>query len=72
MRFLMPRRRKFSACGVERFGIDLVDGEKERLAGADEQAGEVDVGRSEFGAAVDDHDDGVGFIEGDPGLAKDF
>ena len=29
-------------------------------------------GRGELGAAVDDHDDGVGFFERDLGLAKDF
>ena len=38
-------------------GVDFVDGEEDGLAGADEQAGELDVGRGEFGAAVDDHDD---------------
>ena len=53
-----PRRRKFSACGKQLVGVDLVDGEEDRLAGADEQAREFDVGRSELGAAVHDHDDG--------------
>ena len=53
-------------------GVDLVDGEEERLAGAQEQAREVDVGRGELGAAIDDHDDDLRFFERDPGLAEDF
>src|SRR6516164_6602779 len=35
-------------------------------------AGEVEVGRGEFGAAIDDHDDDIGLVEGQAGLAIDF
>ncbi len=54
------------------FCIDFVDGEEERFAGTLEETGEVEVGGRELGAAVDDHDDGVGFVESEAGLAEDF
>ena len=52
--------------------VDFVHGEEEWLAGALQQAGEIEVGCGELGASVDDHDDGVGFVEGEAGLAEDF
>ena len=58
--------------GGEVDGVDFVDGEEDGLAAAEEEAGEGEVGRGELGAAVDDHDDGVGFFEGGLGLAEDF
>jgi len=58
--------------GSEGGGVDLVDGEEDGLATAQEEAGEGDVGRGELGAAVDDHDDDGGFGEGGAGLEKDF
>ena len=45
--------------GGEGGGVDFVDGEEDGLAAAEEQAGEGEVGGGEFGAAVDNHDDGV-------------
>ena len=56
----------------ELFGVDLVDGEHDGLAAAQQMPGEVEVGRGEFGAAVDDHDDDFGFVERDAGLAVDL
>ena len=58
--------------GFHRFGVDFVDGEEDGFAGADEEAGELDVGRGEFGAAVDNHDDRGGFVKGEAGLGEDF
>ena len=54
------------------FGVHLVDGEEEGAVGFAQQAGEFEVGAGEFGASVDDHDDGGGFVEGDAGLAENF
>ncbi len=54
------------------FGVDFIDGEEHGFAGAQQEAREIDVGRGELGAAVYDHDDGVGFVESDLGLAVDF
>ena len=56
----------------ELVGIDLVDGEEDGLAGAEEQAREFDVRRGELGAPIDDHDDGLGFVERGARLAEDF
>jgi hypothetical protein len=58
--------------GVEGFGIDFVDGEEDGFAGAEQETREIDVGRGELGAAVNDHDDGVGFFECGLCLAVDF
>jgi len=58
--------------GGEGGGVDLVDGEEDGLAAAQEEAGEGDVGRGELGAAVDDHNDDGGFGEGGAGLKEDF
>ncbi len=52
--------------------VDLVDGEEDGLAAAQQQARELHVGRGELGAAVDDHDDGVGFFERDLSLAENL
>src|SRR5271165_6177947 len=53
-------------------GIDFVDGEEERLAGAVQQARQFHVGGGEFGAAVDHHHNGGGFVEGDARLAENL
>ncbi len=58
--------------GCEGGGVDLVDGEEDGLAAAQQESGEGDVWRGELGAAVDDHDDDGGFGEGGLGLEKDF
>ena len=58
--------------GGEGGGVDLVDGEEDGLAAAEEESGEGDVGRGQFGAAVYHHDDDGGFGEGDLGLEEDF
>jgi hypothetical protein len=52
--------------------VDFVDGKEERLAGALKQAGEIEVGGGQLGAAIHDHDDGVGLVEGETGLAEDL
>ena len=52
--------------------VDFIDGEEYGFAATDEEAGEFEVGRGELSAAVDDHNDGVGFVEGDLRLAEDF
>ena len=44
----------------------------QRLAHALQQAREFEVGRGEFGAAIDHHHDGVGLFERDARLAKDL
>ena len=53
-------------------GVDLVDREEDGFAGADEQAGELDIWRGELGAAIDDHNDGLRLVECGARLAKDF
>jgi len=58
--------------GGEGSGVNFVDGEEDGLAAAEEEAGESEVGRGEFGAAVDDHDYCARFAEGGLGLAEDF
>jgi hypothetical protein len=52
--------------------IDLVDGEEQGLARFSQQSHEFEVGSGKFGTAVDDHDDGGGFVKRDAGLAEDF
>ncbi len=54
------------------FGIDFVDREEERLAGADQLAGQFNIGGRHFGAAVHHHDDCVGLLESDFRLAENF
>ena len=54
------------------FGVDLVDRQQQGLAAAQQQAGKVIVGCGQRSAPIDHHHDGVGLIERDPGLAKDF
>ena len=49
--------------GVEGFDVDFVYGEKDGFAGTQQQAGQIDVGRGQFGAAIDNHHDSVGFFE---------
>ncbi len=56
----------------EMVGVDFVDREEDRLAGADEQARKLDVRSCQFAAAVDDHDDGLCLIEGGARLAEDL
>ena len=50
-------------------GIDFINRQEKRLAAANQLAREVDIRGGEFGACIDDHDDGVGFFERDLGLA---
>jgi len=52
--------------------IDFVHGEKQRPIGFAQEADEFEVGAGEFGASVDDHDDGGGFVERDARLAENF
>jgi hypothetical protein len=54
------------------FAFDLVNGEEDGLGAAGEETGEVVVGTGELGAGIDDHDDGLRFVEGDLGLVVDF
>src|SRR6266404_548707 len=54
------------------FCINFVDGEEERLAGANQLAGQFDIRRRHFRAAVDHHDDGVSFLESNFRLAENF
>ena len=54
------------------FGVDFVDRQEERRSALRSRRDEFEIGRGEFGASVDDHDDGGGFVEGDSGLAKNF
>jgi len=58
--------------GGEGDDVDLVDGEEDGLAAAQEETGEGDVGAGELGAAVDDHDDDLRLGEGGLGLEEDF
>ncbi len=53
-------------------GVNLIHGQKQRLAGADQLPGELNIGGRHLGAAIYHHDDGVGFLECDLGLAEDF
>src|ERR1700730_865566 len=54
------------------FFIDFVNGEEERLAGANQLARQFDIRRGHFRAAVDHHDDGVSFLKSDFRLAENF
>ena len=58
--------------GSERVGFNLVDGEKDGLAAALQQAGQVVVRARQLSADVDNHDERSGFIERDFGLAVNF
>ena len=53
-------------------GVDLVDCQQQRLAAAQEQAGEVIIGCGQGCAPIDHHHDGFGLIQRHPGLAKDL
>src|ERR1700693_1081024 len=52
--------------------VDFVHGEKEWAVRLAQQAHEFKVATGEFGAPVDDHNDGWGLVECDTGLAIDF
>jgi hypothetical protein len=52
--------------------VDLVGSEEKRLSGANQEAREFAVGTCDFGASVDDNDDGSGLVECDARLAEDF
>src|ERR1700687_6161032 len=52
--------------------INFIDCQKQRLAAANQQTGEIDVRRCEFATSVDDQNDGVCLLQRDLGLAKDF
>ena len=52
--------------------VHLVDRQKHGLPAADQQAGQLEIGRGEFGAAIDYENDGVGLFERYLCLAKDF
>src|SRR5271165_454431 len=54
------------------FGIGFVDREEERAASLAQQANQFQVGASKRGAAVNDHNDGGGFVERDTSLAEDL
>jgi len=58
--------------GIELRRIDFVDGQKERLAGAQQQAREVKVGRGQLSAAIDHHHNGLGLFERNAGLPEDL
>ena len=70
--FLDSQAVKFVEQGLLLDGVDLVDGQEERASGFAQQADEFEIGGGEFGASVDDHDDGRGLVEGDARLAEDF
>ncbi len=53
-------------------GVDFIDGQEERAPGFAQQADQFEIGGGEFGASVDDHDDGGGLVEGDARLAENF
>ena len=52
--------------------VNFVYREKDRFAGPVQQARQLQVGGGEFGAAIDHHDHGGGFIQGDFGLAENL
>ena len=54
------------------FAVDFVDCEEKRPVGLAQQADQFEVGAGEFGASVDHHDDGGGFVERDARLTVDF
>ena len=58
--------------GSEGGGVDLVDGEEDGLAAAQEETGEGDVGAGELGAAVYHHNYDLRLGEGGAGLKEDF
>ncbi len=57
---------------LHRFGVDLVHGEKDVLATALQQTRKLHVRRGEFGARVNNHDDGVGLFQRNLRLAEDL
>ena len=63
---------KFSEQRILLVGVHLVDGKKERLAGARQQPRQFAVGPCDLGAGIDDHDNGRRFFERDLGLTEDL
>ena len=67
-----PRVRKFSAPASSCAVSILLTARKRGLPATDEDARKLLVGGGDVGAAVDDHDDGIGFVESDAGLVEDL
>ena len=65
-------RMKFAEQRILLVGVHLVDGEKQRLAGARQQPRQFAIGPGNLGARIDDHDDRRRFFERDLGLAENF
>src|SRR5208282_3627059 len=63
---------KFAEQRILLVGVHLVDGEKERLAGARQESRQLAIGPGDLGARIDDHDDGGGFFKRNLGLAEGF
>jgi len=67
--FSDPETMEFVGQPLLFLGIDFINRQEKWLAATNQLAGEVDIRGGEFGACIDDHDDGVGFFESDLGLA---
>ena len=59
-------------CGCHGIALNLIYGQKDGFAAAQEHADEVVVGAGQFGADVHHQDQRIGFIQGDFGLAVDL
>ena len=68
----MPSWRKFSATQRHGLALDFVDGQKDRLAAAHQQAHQVVVGAGQLSARVDHQHQRVGFFQRHFGLVVDF
>src|SRR5208337_502382 len=67
-----PKRMKFAKQRILLVGVHLVDGEKERLAGARQQSSQLAVGSRDLGSRIHHHDDGRRLFERDLGLTEDL
>ena len=63
---------KFLRIGLDVGRVHFVDRQQQRLAHANQLARQFDVGRGQLGATIDHHDDGVGLLQRDLGLAKNL
>jgi hypothetical protein len=65
-------RMKFAEQRILPVAVHLVDGEKQGLAGAGEQARQLAIGACDLGARINNHDNGRRFFERNFGLAEDL
>src|SRR5438445_10197176 len=70
--FSDPQAVEFVDKSLLFLAINFVDREEQRLAAAEQQSSNIEVGRGELAAPVHHQDDGVSLFKRDFGLAEDF